>query len=401
MLDVEAAQQRILAAVSPLGSETIPLADAIGRILTVRTLAAVELPGFDNSAMDGYAVRSSDVGTASAERSARLRVIGRCAAGETFSQSIQAGECVRIFTGSVMPPGADAVVMQEDVRVDAADPAVVHVVDSVKPWENIRFRGEDVKSGSTLIEAGARLTVGRLSLLAATGVAEARVGRRPRVGIVATGSELREPGSALQSGQLYESNRLGLSVLARRAGALAKVYPLVPDNLAATQNALQNALDENDVVVTSGGVSVGEFDFVKEAFEKLGGKLEFWRIAIKPGKPFVFGRWREKLLFGLPGNPVSGLVGFCVFVAPALARMQGASDLGFSHSHGVLAEPLENRGDRPHYMRVSIDSKAEVRSTGVQASHILSSLAEADGLLCVPARTLWETGRAVKVLRWD
>ena len=164
--------------------------------------------------------------------------------------------------------------------------------------------------------------------------------------------------------------------------------------------SLEIALNENDVVVTSGGVSVGEFDFVKEAFDQLGGQMEFWRVAIKPGKPFVFGRWKEKFLFGLPGNPVSGLVSFCVFVAPALARMQGAVDAGLSHSHGLLAEPLENRGDRPHFMRVSIDSNAGVRSTGIQASHILSSLAQADGLLCVPAKTAWETGRAVKVLRW-
>lgn len=401
MIEVEAAQQRILAAINPLGSESISIWDAAHRFAAAPVVATADLPGFDNSAMDGYAVRSGDVAAAGDDRPVRLRIIGRCAAGESPPRTIAAGECVRVFTGSVLPPGADAVVMQEDVNLDAAEPAVAQIRDSVKPFENVRFRGEDVRAGSPLVAAGAKLGVGRLSLLAATGVAAIQVGRLPRVGIVATGSELREPGSSLQPGQLYESNRLSLATLARRAGGIVKTYPLVMDDLAATQAALHFALTENDVVVTSGGVSVGDFDFVKDAFAKLGGHLEFWRVAIKPGKPFLFGRWREKFLFGLPGNPVSGLVGFSVLVSPALIRLQGGTDAGLAYCHGVLAEPFENRGDRPHFLRVRIGADAAVRSAGIQASHILSSLAEANGLLCVPANTVWECGRAVRILRWD
>ena len=248
MLDVEAAQQRILTAVRPLASETSPLAEAADRILAERLLASVDLPGFDNSAMDGYAVRSSDLATASIERAVCLAVIGRCAAGEIFSKPLLAGQCVRIFTGSSMPASADAVVMQEDVRVDASNSSAVDFIEPAKPWENVRFRGEDVRSGSVLAESGARLTVGRLSLLAATGVAQVRVGQRPRVGVVATGSELREAGSTLKQGQIYESNRVGIATLTRRAGASAKIYPLVSDDLTSTRTALEIALNENDVV---------------------------------------------------------------------------------------------------------------------------------------------------------
>jgi len=401
MLSVEEAQQRILGALQPLDAELVPLAEAAGRVLGERVLAAVDLPAFDNSAMDGYALRAADVAGAGADGPVRVKLSGRSAAGEVFRGRIEAGQCVRVFTGSVLPDGADAVVMQEDTAVDPGDAEAILVRDAVKPWENVRFRGEDVKHGATLGETGARLGVGRVSLLAAAGVREVRVGRRPRVALLATGSELREAGQPLGPGQIYESNRAGLAALIRRHGGLPEAFPLVPDDLAATRTALERAFTASDVVLTSGGVSVGELDFVKAAFEQLGGRIELWRVAMKPGKPFVFGRWREKFIFGLPGNPVSALVTCCVLVLPALARLQGAADVALPGSAGVLAEPLVNRGDRRHFVRVRLDAEGQVSLAGRQGSHLLGAMAEADGLVDVPPATVWETGRSVRVLRWE
>ena len=401
MLQVEDAQQRIRAALRPLGTETVRLADAAGRVLAERVVAPMDLPAFDNSAMDGYALRAADVAGARPETAVRLALVGRSAAGEVFRGQVESGRCVRVFTGSILPEGADAVVMQEDTAVDASDPAVVLVHDAVKPWENVRFRGEDVKRGAVVSEPGARLGAGRLSLLGAFGIGEVSVGRRPRVALLATGSELREAGQPLGPGQIYESNRVGLAALVRRHGGVPIAYPLVPDDLGATQAALECALTECDLVVSTGGASVGELDLVKAAFEQLGGQIDLWRVAIKPGKPFAFGRWREKFLFGLPGNPVSALVCFCVFVVPALGALQGALEVELPASLGVLAEPLANRGDRRHFIRVKLSADGAVKSAGTQASHILSAVAEADGLVDVPSRTTLEAGRSVRVLRWE
>ena len=223
------------------------------------------------------------------------------------------------------------------------------------------------------------------------------MGRRPRVGFLATGSELREAGEPLAPGQIYESNRAALAVLARRAGAVPVAYPLVPDDPAMTARALERAFAECDVVVSTGGVSVGETDFVRPAFESLGGRLEFWRVRIKPGKPIAFGSWHGKLLFGLPGNPVSALVCFTVFVAPALRAWQGAGDAVGAGDCAELAEPLVNRGDRRHFLRVCFDADGRVRSAGVQASHLLKAVALADGLVDVPAGTTLPAGTKVRV----
>lgn len=383
------------------GSESIPLRDARERVLSERLLAAIDLPAFDNSAMDGYVVRAADVAAAKLESPVGLRLRGRVAAGESFAAELSAGECVRLFTGSPLPRGADAVVMQEDTRVDRTDAERVLICDSVKPWENVRLRGTDVKRGVLLAEGGDVLTVGKISVLAATGVMAVKVGKQPRVGLLATGSELCEAGHSLAPGQIYESNRLTLAELVRRSGGLPKIYPLVLDDLEATRHALGIAFTECDIVVTSGGVSVGELDFVKAAFEKLGGELQFWKVAIRPGKPFVFGRWRERFLFGLPGNPVSAFVTFLLLARPALRRWQGAKDVGLPAHSAVLAEPLANPGERRHFMRVRVDATGSAFSAGTQASHALCSLAAANGLVDVPPRTSLTTGKTVIVMCWD
>jgi molybdopterin molybdotransferase len=318
-----------------------------------------------------------------------------------FTGQVASGTCARLFTGSPLPEGADAVVMQEDTRPDPARPGQVFFLDTARPWENVRLRGEDLKRGDLLAEAGDVLTFGKIGLLAAAGRRELKVRRQPRVALLATGNELAEGGQPLQPGQIYESNRAMLAALAKRAGARPDTFPLVPDTMEATRASLEKALATCDVAITIGGVSVGEFDFVKPAFEQMGGELNFWKVAIKPGKPFVCGRAGRKLLFGLPGNPVSALVTFLLLVRPALGRLQGARAVGLTQCPGPLAEPLTNPADRRHFMRVAQDDSGKVRSAGAQASHVLSSLAKANGLVDVPPRTTLAKGAIVFVLRWD
>jgi len=260
MFGLEEAVELILAAVPAARGERVPLSDAAGRVLIEPIFSPTDLPPFDNSAMDGYAVRAEDVARAKPDSPVRLRLVGRVAAGGTFSGEVTAGTCVRIFTGSPLPSGADAVVMQEDTRIEPAEPAEVLILDPARPWESVRLRGEDVKKGAQLAEAGATLTVGRISLMAAAGCSHANVGRRPVVGLLATGSELIEPGQPLGAGQIYESNRIGLAALIRRAGTIPKTWPLVTDALAPTRRALTEAFKECDAVVSSGGVSVGEME---------------------------------------------------------------------------------------------------------------------------------------------
>ncbi len=399
MLPYEDALSRILAALPPPSSETVPLSQALGRVLAHAVDSPLDLPPFDNSSVDGYAVRAADVAAAAAGAPVRLRVGGRVAAGESFQGEVRSGTAVRLFTGSPLPEGADAVVMQEDTR--SPESGEVVVLAGVQPGENVRNRGEDIRTGAPLLKAGDILTASRLSLLAAVGLAGVSVGRRPALGVLATGSELREAGSALARGQIYESNRLGLAALAQRAGAVPAVFPLVPDDFEATREALVTAFKECDLVLTSGGVSVGEMDFVRRAFTEAGGELQFWKVAIKPGRPFVFGRWANKFLFGLPGNPVSAMVTFQLLVRPAVRRWQGATDLAPPAQAGVLAEPLANSGDRRHFLRVRLDPDGNVYSAGLQASHALSSLAAANGLVDLAPGQVLPRGAAVRVLLWD
>jgi molybdopterin molybdotransferase len=369
--------------------------------LAERVRSPIDLPPFDNSSMDGYAVRASEVLLASAQSPVRLRLAGRVAAGETLQSEMQPGSCVRLFTGSPMPRSADAVVMQEDTRVLPESPNEILILSPVERGENIRLAGEDVRHGAILIEPGEPLSVGRVGLLAAVGRQQALANRVPTVGLLATGSELREPGQPLEPGQIYESNRVALAALIRRAGGMPSPFPLVPDTLDSTIARLREAFTQCDAVISSGGVSVGEMDFIKPAFAAIGGELDYWKVAIRPGRPFVFGRWQNKPFFGLPGNPISALVTFLILVRPALLRWQGAVDLSLPTQQGVLAEPLSNPGERRHFMRVKIDGQHRVFSAGLQASHALSSAAAANGLVDVAPRSVLGVGTAVEVMRWE
>jgi molybdopterin molybdotransferase len=418
MLELEQAVEKILASLPAPKNEIVPLADACGRIAAEKILATIDLPPFDNSSMDGYAVRAQDVAAASAQNPVTLQLAGRVAAGEHFTGQLSAGQCFRIFTGSPVPASADAVVMQEDTKVDAARPNEVQFLDSAKPWENIRFHGEDVKRSAVIVESGTRLGAAHIGLLAAIGVGQVTVCRRPMVALLATGSELKEPvsGTQLAPGQIFESNRAALTPLIAATGAIPKTFPIVPDTAEATHAALSRAFAESDIVITCGGVSVGEMDFVKSAFEELGGQLDFWKVAIKPGRPFVFGRLGEKapqpgcaavsavgekFLFGLPGNPISAFVTFLLLARPALLRWQGATNTSLPTSLGTLAEPISNPDNRRHFVRVTMDAAGNIHSAGTQASHILSSLALANGLIDVPPKTTLSPETTVQVQRWE
>jgi molybdopterin molybdotransferase len=398
MLSLEEAQARVLAHVQPQPIESVPLRDAAGRFLVESPIAQVDLPGFDNSAMDGYAVRCEDLIGARRDSPVTLRIIGKVPAGKPpRGLVLTAGTCCRVFTGSMLPQGANAVLMQEDTRCET--PGMLECLDSTRPLEHIRLKGEDIQKGTTVFAPGLKLGAGGIAVCAAAGIFSVKCGGRPLVGFLATGDELAESGP-LSDGEIYESNRSTLAVLARQAGARVKTYPIVPDSLEETRRALQIAFHECDFVVTSGGVSVGELDYVKPAFELCGGKLDFWRISIKPGKPFAYGTLANKLLFGLPGNPVSAFVTFLLLVRPALLRAQGAADAGLRSISARSAERFTNAGDRRHFLRVAMNNQ-EVFSAGIQASHMLLSLSAAQGLLDVPPNSTIEPGRTVSVLLWD
>jgi len=398
MLSIGEAVDRSLSAAALLGTETIPLAGTAGRFAAVDAIANVALPAFDNSAMDGYAVRSRDLRGTTTESPVALSCLGVIPAGTEPVGTVDEGTCMRIFTGSPIPQGANAVIMQEDCRTDPGDDRTVHCTDSVKPWENIRLKGEDVREGDPVVAAGARITPGTIGLLAATGHDSIEVGLQPKVGLLATGSELVKPPSRLKPGEIYESNRALLGSVVAQTNGLPTPYPIVPDSLDATVAALERAFAENDAVVTSGGVSVGDHDHVKPAIERLGGSLDFWRVAVKPGKPFVLGQVGGKPLFGLPGNPVSALVTYLLLVRPALLKMQGASDCRLPKRSGLLAEALANQGDRRHFVRVTLDADGLVRSAGGQRSHMLGGLAKANGLVDLPQNSRLAKGDPVEVL---
>ena len=392
MIELEEASQRILDVIHPTGEEIGALSEIDGRVLAEDLTAPINLPTFDNSAMDGYAVRAAE-----ALSGARLQCIGEAPAGAVFEGEVGKGQCVRIFTGSPMPAGANAVVMQEDTHVEGE---TIEITEGVKPLEHVRLRGEDVREGDLIGHAGELLSPGHLALLGSCGLVAVRVHHRPIIGLLATGNELREAGATLEPGEIFESNRQTIARLVETSGAQSRIYPLVPDTLDDTVAALKAAFTECDAVVTSGGVSVGEHDYVKAAFEELGGTLDFWKVRMKPGKPFVCGRLEKRLLFGLPGNPVSAFITFLLLVRPAILKMSGATNTKLPTHPALLTAPLVNHGNRRNFMRVFVDAQGRAHPAGMQASHALGSLARANALVDVPPESTLEEKSTVSVLRW-
>jgi molybdopterin molybdotransferase len=345
--------------------------------------------------MDGYAVRSVDTQSAST----RLRLTGTMAAGNPPTGSVSPGTALRIFTGAPLPSGADAVVMQEDVVVDP-DGLHIRVLEPVTPWENVRFRGEDVPPGATLVSAGLPLGPQHLAVLLASGIERIEVHRAPRVILIANGSELRPAGVPLAAGQIYESNTAMLASLVRRAGAIPIRTHCVTDDPVQLRNTLEAAFAEADAVVTVGGASVGDHDLVRSALVAAGGIIDFWRVAIKPGKPFLHGQLHGKPLFGLPGNPVSAFVTAVVLLLPALRRLQGIIDCRPPTRPAIWRTAVENPDTRRHFVRVVTDEEGRIQLSGQQGSHRMASLAAADGLVDLPPGSRHAAGAPARVLCW-
>jgi molybdopterin molybdotransferase len=376
LLTLEEAQERVLERVRPLAPELVPIAEAAGRVTAEEIRALVDLPPFASSAMDGFAVRAADLpGT--------LRIAGESAAGAPYAAELQPGSAVAISTGAVVPDGADAVVPVEIVVILANAVEVSHPVDT---GAHIRPRGGDVVAGDVVVPAGERLTPAPLGAAAASGVAAPACRRRPRVALLATGSELVGPGEPLGSGQIYETNTLMLASALGGLGAEILAEPAVPDDERALREALSRGLAA-DVLVTSGGVSVGEHDLVRTVERELGVEEVFWRVSIKPGKPVSFGVRGDTLVFGLPGNPVSALVDCEVFVKPALRALQGLPQPLPRFEPGRLAAVLRRDEERDEFVRARsrVDGDAVVLEPIVgQESHMIVRASGADALVHVP-----------------
>ncbi|HET8528141.1 MAG TPA: gephyrin-like molybdotransferase Glp [Gaiellaceae bacterium] len=381
VLTYEQAQALVLARARPLDAEVVRLADAAGRVTAAAVAAAVDLPPFASSAMDGYAVRATDT-------PGRLPVVARIAAGRPAERSLAAGEAMEISTGGVVPDGSDAVVPVEYVVQHGNE---VEIPERAESGANVRPRGGDVAAGGTVAARGTRLGAGQLGALAAAGVAEVACARRPRVCVLSTGTELARPGEPLRPGQVYEANGLMLATALAAAGAEVEQLPAVADDAEAHRAAIARGL-EADVLVTSGGVSVGPHDLVRTIESELGVEEVFWRVAIRPGRPVAFGvRARgagaETLVFGLPGNPVSSLVGCELFVKPAVRALQGLLDPLPPLEDGLLAAPLRRNAVRDDFVR----ARTRVTAAGTllepvvgQESHMIVRSAAATALVHVP-----------------
>lgn len=379
LITIGEARARVLAEAKPLGAEMVPVEDALDRILLADLHAAADVPPFACSAMDGFAITAGAAGR-------HLHVIGESRAGTPAGVTISKGQAIRISTGAALPPGATAVIRQEDVVDVAAPPGIETAVDS-PPGTNIRGPGEDMRAGTTALPAGTVLHAAELGAAVGAGVGEIAVARRPRVAIVCTGDELKAPGEPLGPGEIHNSNAPMLDALARHAGAETRPVRRLPDDRAATETGLADALEHADVVIVTGGVSVGPHDHVKPALARLGVEQRFWRVSLQPGKPTWFGVRDGTLVFGLPGNPVSAVVTFSLFAAPATAAMLGARPGAALDKEATLSRPVARNPTREQAIRVRLeraDGRTIAIPNGPQGSHILSSLIGADALALIP-----------------
>ena len=405
MQSVSQALDTLLSAAVPVvESETVDTLEACGRVLAAPVTASIDVPGMDNSQMDGYAVRAADC----ASGQARLRVSQRIPAGHV-GRPLEPGTAARIFTGAMMPQGADAVVMQEACETEGEHVVIRHVP---KSGEWVRLIGEDIRQGSTILAAGTRLRPQELGLAASIGQAQMQVLRPVRVAVFFTGDELTMPGQALKPGGIYNSNRFLLRGLLQKLGCQVSDFGIVPDSLEATRQTLREAAREHDLIITSGGVSVGEEDHVKPAVEAEG-RINMWQIAMKPGKPLAFGQVRrgkeageqasEAFFLGVPGNPVSSFVTFLLFVRPFILRLQGLP------REAVLPKPVAMRADfdwpradrRQEFLRVRRNAQGGLDLFPSQGSAVLTSTAWADGLIDNPPGQIIAAGDTVQFLAFD
>jgi molybdopterin molybdotransferase len=391
MISEEEARRRVLQSIDLLGERAVPLSRALDCFSARQVDARLPLPMFDNSAMDGYAVVAS-----SSRKDARLKVIGEQPAGIDRELRIAPGEAVRIFTGAPIPFGADAVVMQEDTTREG-DEIVVNV--GVDPGEFIRRRGCDLAAGQKILARGERIRSTTIALLASQGFADVTIGGQVNAALVSTGDEIVIPGRKLDQGQIYDSNSILLQALVQRCGASVTSAEHCPDQRERLIEAIQRGI-KNHVLVLAGGVSVGEHDLVRATLRSLGAKIDIWRVAIKPGKPFLFGQVSGCAVFGLPGNPVSAFVTFLQFVRPAILKMMGANNFDLPKTPVRLTVDLANEGDRTHYVRGRIENGTFL-PIGRQESHALFGLSQSNALLRIVVGESLKAGAIVEVQTWD
>ena len=381
-LSADAALEQIKAGVNRVrGIEKIAIREALNRILAEDIRSRINVPSGTNSAMDGYAVNSADIPS---ESTAGLNVLGTAWAGKPFDGIVTSGNCVRIMTGAIMPEGADTVIIQEDVQADGSG---IRIDGSTRKGDNVRQAGEDIAAGDLILTEGRRLNPADIGLIASLGVAEVSVVRRLRVAFFSTGDELRSIGETLSDGAIYDSNRYTLHGMLERMGTDIIDMGVIKDDLEALEEAFAIAAANADVLITSGGVSVGEADYIKEILAKLG-QVDFWKVAIKPGRPLAFGHVGDAVFFGLPGNPVSVMVTFYEFVMPALRKMIGEDDTGILTLKARCDSRLKKRPGRVEYQRGILrsddDGNLVVAKTGAQGSGILTSMSQANCFIILP-----------------
>ncbi len=396
LLSVEQALDYIRATLHPVpGFEQRALRDTLGRVLAADVCSPIDVPPDANSAMDGYALRAADLPQSG---EAPLQLVGTALAGHPFSGNVGNGQCVRIMTGAKLPAGADAVVMQEDVRREGD---VIYAGTGHRQGENVRWPGEDIATGQTVLAQGRQITPADLGLLASLGINEVKVMRRLRVAFFSTGDELRSLGETLEEGHIYDSNRYTLHGMLSRLGVEIIDMGVIRDRREDIAAAFRQGAAVADVLLTSGGVSVGDADYVKETLDTLG-KVNFWKIAMKPGKPLAFGLLGDTVFFGLPGNPVSSMATFYQIVQPALHQLMGRQEQPSLRLHIPCVTPLKKSPGRADYQRGIMDYDANgqltVRSTGPQGSHVLSSMSQANCFIVLPAESgNVEAGTVVEV----
>lgn len=394
----EEARSLVLMHARPMGIDRVTLSESLQRVLAQDVIAGMNLPPFDNSAMDGYAVRSIDTRIACREQPIELKLVGKVTAGSVRDRPLGMGEAVKIMTGASLPPRADSVVALEDARLRGE---IVQILEPVASGRHVRSAGEDIRIGVTALAAGTRLCLQHLGLLAGLGCSSLAVTRQPRVSVFATGSELVDVNEPLIAGKIRNSNSRMLVACLRRLGLQPLDLGAVIDDAARIKEQLERASAASDVILISGGVSVGEHDWVKRVLREIGMETVFWRVNMKPGKPLLFGRLGDKAVFGLPGNPISCVVGFLAFVAPFLRKVMGEPEQCRT-LHARLDQAIEKKEARTQFLTAQLREAGTgliVAPTPQQGSGLLNSLAQAEAFILIPAEVMrLEPGATVEVL---
>ena len=383
MIQVQEALDKILSKIQFKGVEKIPLDQALGRVMAEDVVSRINNPPLDNSAMDGYALIAGDIQSATPENPVKLEMVEEIAAGYTAKGTLKPGQTMRIMTGAPIPPGADAVLMQEDTQKDGDS---ILCLDRADVEENIRRAGEDIKIGESVLKKGTTLSPAHIGMLAVIGRSQIAVGQRPTVSILSTGDEILELDETPQGPQIFNSNGHMLAAQIKSAGGIPIYLGIARDTEKDLMGKFEWAL-KADIVVSSGGVSVGDYDLVKSTLQKMGQDMLFWKVAMKPGKPLAFGRIGKTPIFGLPGNPVSSFVSFEQFVRPSLRKVLGCSDLSHKTVQAKLTRTINKKPGRLHFLSSIVswaDGEYTVTPAGEQGSGILKSAANANGLLIFP-----------------